>query len=129
MGQEPDPSGARAELISDRSSKYVPRCDVTNLETLRHKVIVYTVCNIVILTDKTYGGEHVHSFHKHAPCFYSRLAFEEVHQKLGKELDITLPDQMRNLDDFNMPLLHHIYMQEEGSKKLYIPVQLNTLIE
>ncbi|KAE9036193.1 hypothetical protein PR003_g11080 [Phytophthora rubi] len=88
-----------------------------------------SVCNIVILTDKTYGGEHVHSFHKHAPCFYSRLAFEEVHQKLAKVLDITLPDQMRNPDDFNMPLLHHNYMQEEGSKKLDIPVQLNPLIE
>ncbi|KAE9036192.1 hypothetical protein PR003_g11079 [Phytophthora rubi] len=37
------PSGARAELISDRSSKYGPRCDVTNLETLRHKGIVYTL--------------------------------------------------------------------------------------
>ncbi|KAG1695202.1 hypothetical protein DVH05_020582 [Phytophthora capsici] len=88
-----------------------------------------SVRNTVMLTDKTYGGEHVYNFLKHAPFVYSRLAFEEIHKKFGKELDAMLPHQMRHPDDLNMPLLHHIYMQEEGSNKLGIPVELNPLSE
>lgn len=88
-----------------------------------------SVRNTVQLTDKTYGGQHVYNFLKHAPFVYSRLAFEEVHKKFSNELDVMLPHQVRHSDDLNMPLLHHIYMQEEGSKKLGIPVALNPLSE
>ncbi|CEG35164.1 RxLR-like protein [Plasmopara halstedii] len=88
-----------------------------------------SVRNTVQLTDKTYGGQHVYNFLKHAPFVYSRLAFEEIHKKFSKELDAMLPHQTRHTDDLNMPLLHHIYMQEEGSKKLGIPVELNPLSE
>ncbi|KAL4110657.1 hypothetical protein PRIC1_002348 [Phytophthora ramorum] len=231
MGQEPDPPARVAELISGLPSKDGSRCDVANLDTLRHAAIVYTdkemgelkysmrsllkfapwlegpiyivtpgqipdwldlsnprvrvvdqddllpkgkatlptfdtnvieqylhkipgltdvfihmnddylfikpvtpdrfftVRNTVMLTDRTYGGEHVYNFLKHAPFVYSRLAFEEIHHKFGKELDAMLPHQMRHPDDLNMPLLHHIYMQEEGTKVLGIPVELNPISE
>ncbi|RLN55732.1 hypothetical protein BBJ29_009871 [Phytophthora kernoviae] len=88
-----------------------------------------SVRNTVTLMDKTYGGEHVYNFLKHAPFVYSRLAFEEIHKKFAKELDAMLPHQMRHPDDLNMPLLHHIYMQEEGTKVLGIPVELNPISE
>ncbi|KAI9922816.1 hypothetical protein PsorP6_000333 [Peronosclerospora sorghi] len=87
------------------------------------------VRNTVKLTDRTYGGEHVYNFLKHAPYVYSRLAFEEIHRKFGKELEAMLSHQVHHPDDINMPLLHHIYMQEEGSKALNIPIELNPLSE
>ncbi|RLN14677.1 hypothetical protein BBJ28_00000299 [Nothophytophthora sp. Chile5] len=88
-----------------------------------------SVRNTVMLMDATYGGEHVYNFLKHAPFVYSRLAFEEIHKKFAKEMDAMLPHQMRHPDDLNMPLLHHIYMQEEGSRKLGVPVELNPIAE
>lgn len=88
-----------------------------------------SVRNTVMLTDQTYGGQHVYNFLKHAPFVYSRLAFEEIHKKFSKELDKMLVHTVRHPDDLNIPLLHHIYMQEEGSKLLGIPIELNPLTE
>lgn len=88
-----------------------------------------SVRNTVQLMDATYGGEHVVNFLKHAPFVYSRQAFNEIHRKFGKELNAMLSHQLRHPEDLNMPLLHHIYMLEEGSRKLGIPVALNPLDE
>lgn len=88
-----------------------------------------SVRNTVQLADATYGGEHVMNFLKHAPFVYSRRAFEEIHRKFAKELDAMLPHQLRHPEDLNMPLLHHIYMNEEGSRKLGVPIAFNPLDE
>ncbi|DAZ98079.1 TPA: hypothetical protein N0F65_005241 [Lagenidium giganteum] len=88
-----------------------------------------SVRNTVELTDRVYGGEHVYNFLKHAPFVYSRRAFEKMHEKFGEELDKTGKHQLRHHEDLNVPLLHHIYMQEEGSKELNIPIQFNPLSE
>ncbi|GLD92702.1 hypothetical protein PINS_up001281 [Pythium insidiosum] len=88
-----------------------------------------SVRNTVELTDKVYGGTHVYNFLKHAPFVYSRLAFEKIHERFGVELDATLVHQIRHYQDLNVPLLHHIYMNEEGSKLLNIPVQFNPIAE
>lgn len=88
-----------------------------------------SVRNTLELTDKTYGGEHVYNFLKHAPFVYSRRGFEAIHEKFQAELDATLTHQLRHHDDLNMPLLHHVYMNEEGSRVLGIPVQFNPISE
>ncbi|RQM12900.1 hypothetical protein KXD40_000189 [Peronospora effusa] len=88
-----------------------------------------SVRNTVMLMDMTYGGQHVYNFLKHAPYVYSRRAFEEIHKKFAKYLESMLSHQIRHPEDLNMPLLHHIYMQEEGSKALGIPVELNPISE
>lgn len=88
-----------------------------------------TVRNTVLLMDKTYGGEHVYNFLKHAPFVYSRKAFEKVHEKFADELEATHVHQVRHYKDLNMPLLHHIYMSEEGSRLLGIPFAFNPIAE
>ncbi|KAJ0405302.1 hypothetical protein P43SY_001061 [Pythium insidiosum] len=88
-----------------------------------------SVRNTVELTDKLYGGTHVYNFLKHAPFVYSRHAFEKIHERFSVELDATLVHQIRHYQDLNIPLLHHIYMNEEGSKLLNIPVQFNPIVE
>ncbi|KAF1329220.1 Exopolysaccharide phosphotransferase, partial [Globisporangium splendens] len=88
-----------------------------------------SVRNTVELADKTYGGEHVYNFLKHAPFVYSRKAFEKIHEKFGKELHASHSHQVRHFEDLNMPLLHHIYMNEEGSRLLNIPIRWNPIAE
>uniref|UniRef100_A0AAV1VGV4 Exopolysaccharide phosphotransferase n=1 Tax=Peronospora matthiolae TaxID=2874970 RepID=A0AAV1VGV4_9STRA len=108
---------------------------LTEINHIRHvaaqnsNLWLASVRNTVMLTDKAYGGKHVFNFLKHAPFVYSRLAFEEIHKKFGEKLDAMLSHQTRHAKDLNMPLLHHIYMLEEGSKLLGIPVELNPLSE
>ncbi|CAI5733090.1 unnamed protein product [Hyaloperonospora brassicae] len=108
---------------------------LTEINHIRHvaaqnsNLWLASVRNTVVLTDKTYGGQHVYNFLKHAPFVYSRRAFENIHAKFGKELDAMLSHQTRHAQDLNMPLLHQIYMLEEGSKLLGIPVELNPLSE
>lgn len=88
-----------------------------------------SVRNTVELADKTYGGEHVYNFLKHAPFVYSRKAFEKIHEKFASELHASHSHQVRHHEDLNMPLLHHIYMNEEGSRLLNIPIQFNPIAE
>lgn len=88
-----------------------------------------SVRNTVELADQTYGGQHVVNFLKHAPFVYSKRAFAEIHAKFQDKLDAMLTHQLRHPEDLNMPLLHHIYMHEEGSAKLGIPVAFNPLAE
>ncbi|CAH0480228.1 unnamed protein product [Peronospora belbahrii] len=102
---------------------------IRHVPSIKARPWLASVRNTVMLMDKTYGGQHVYNFIKHAPFVYSRFAFEEIHKKFAKELDATLSFQLRTSNDLNMPLLHHIYMQEEGSKILGIPVGLNPLSE
>jgi hypothetical protein len=108
---------------------------LTEINHIRHVTGAKTnawlssVRNTIELTDKTYGGEHTYNFLKHAPFVYSRLAFEKIHEKFGDALDNTLSHQVRNPDDLNVPLLHHVYMYEEGRHELGIPVQFNPLAE
>lgn len=88
-----------------------------------------SVRNTVQLMDKTYGGEHVYNFLKHAPFVYSKRAFEKIHEKFNTELQAMQSHQLRHYDDLNMPLLHHIYMSEEGSRLLGIPFAFNPIAE
>jgi hypothetical protein len=88
-----------------------------------------SVRNTLELMDSTYGGEHVYNFVKHAPFVYSRLALQQIHEKFGSQLAATLSHQVRHHQDLNVPLLHHVYMNEEGSKALNIPFEFNPISE
>ena len=63
---------------------------LTEINHIRHvqsdksNLWLASVRNTIMLTDKTYGGQHVYNFLKHAPFVYSRLAFEEIHKKLPR---------------------------------------------
>nr|CCA25614.1 exopolysaccharide phosphotransferase putative [Albugo laibachii Nc14] len=107
----------------------------SELNSIRHvteahrSVWLSSVRKTVAMTDAHYGGQHVYNFIKHAPYVYSRQAFEKIHSTFGKSLNQTLSHQERNASDVNIPLLHHIYMQEEGSKLLDIPYEWNPMAE
>ncbi|TYZ62480.1 hypothetical protein PybrP1_001982 [[Pythium] brassicae (nom. inval.)] len=88
-----------------------------------------SVRNTVELADATYGGQHVYNFLKHAPFVYSRRAFARIHDKFAPALRATHAHQLRHFEDLNMPLLHQIYMVEEGAQLLGIPVAFNPLDE
>lgn len=88
-----------------------------------------SVRNTVELMDQTYGGEHVYNFLKHAPFVYSRRAFAHIHAKFANELHAMHTHRLRHFQDLNVPLLHHIYMYEEGSRALGIPVAFNPIAE
>lgn len=108
---------------------------LSEMDSIRHvtephrSVWLSSVRKTVALTDAHYGGQHVYNFIKHAPYVYSREAFGNLHTKFGKILNQTLSHQERNASDVNIPLLHHIYMQEEGSKLLNIPYEWNPILE
>ncbi|TMW66199.1 hypothetical protein Poli38472_003964 [Pythium oligandrum] len=102
---------------------------IRHVKNTKSNAWLASVRNTVELADKTYGGEHVYNFLKHAPFVYSRLAFEKIHERFREPLDATLSHQVRHHEDLNMPLLHHIYMNEEGSKLLSIPIEFNPIAE
>ncbi|OQS03144.1 paladin [Thraustotheca clavata] len=90
-----------------------------------------SVRNTLQMTDEVYGGKHVYNFMKHAPFVYSRRAFEMIHKhpEFKPALDATAVNQMRSPKDLNVPLLHTVYMVEEGSKVLGIPYTMNPMSE
>lgn len=102
---------------------------IRHVKGQRSNAWLASVRNTVELADATYGGQHVYNFLKHAPFVYSRVAFERIHDKFAAALHATHSHQLRHFEDLNMPLLHHIYMVEEGSRLLGIPVAFNPLDE
>ncbi|KDO23647.1 hypothetical protein SPRG_11095 [Saprolegnia parasitica CBS 223.65] len=106
---------------------------LTEVNHIRHGANAWlaSVRNTLQLTDAVYGGQHVYNFMKHAPFVYSRLAQEAIHTKpaFKAALDATGTNQVRSPSDLNFPLLHAIYMIEEGSKALGVPYTLNPTSE
>ncbi|OQR97241.1 exopolysaccharide phosphotransferase [Achlya hypogyna] len=106
---------------------------LTEINHIRHASNAWlaSVRNTLQLTDSVYGGQHVYNFMKHAPFVYSRLAHEAIHAKpvFKTALDATAVNQVRTATDLNFPLLHAVYMIEEGSKALGVPYTLNPTSE